>query len=83
MSVCLCACVYSVSGGSGLWRTLTNTTSEESQAEKAHSALKPSNERIQPGSQGQEGLSSVTANGTGMGGPAWCRGPGGAELRNS
>ena len=83
MSVCLCACVDSVSGGSVLWRTLTNTTSEESQAEKAHGALKPSNERIQPGAEGQEGLSSGTPNGTGIGDPAWCRGPGGAELRHS
>ena len=67
VSVCLCACVHSVSGGSVLWRTLTNTTSEKSQAEKAHSAQKASDERTQPDAEGQERLSSGTADGTGMG----------------
>ena len=65
--VCVCVCVCSVSGGSVLWRTLTNTTSEKSQAEKAHGALKASNERTQPDAEGQERLSSGTADGTGMG----------------
>ena len=58
MSVCLCVCVHSVSGGCVLWRTLTNTTDENSQADKALRALKASNERIQPDAEGQERVTS-------------------------